>query len=256
MTVTVRRLLAVVCWLFVGHLALGGLYWLLLNVPESNVLALGTSGLLVLLIVIGLGIVDVTGLAWLQPDRSFRAALGRSLRLLPVFVIALVLWWAINWIAGAIELRYEARTGEITAWFIAKFNWTRTNWVHRLIPLLINGFRYVLGVSIAVSLLAAATMDGVGAIFRPRWLMRALSPVSLVIITVSIAALIWLPWQYVYWRPAAIPANVVEVLFNGIKLGAIGLLAHLGWALVLWAPQRHNTTNASAAGDSRSATVT
>jgi hypothetical protein len=240
-TVTVRRLLAVVCWLFVGHLTLGGLYWLLLNVPESNVLALGTSALLLLLIVIGLGIVDVTGLVWLHPDRTLRAALGRSLRALPVFLLALALWFVINWIAGAIEIRYEARTGEITAWFIAKFNWTRTNWVHRLIPLLIDGIRYVLGVSLVVSLIAAATMDGFVAIFRPRWLLRALSPGSLVIIAVSITALIWLPWQYVYWRPAAIPANVAEVLFNGIKLGIIGLLAHVGWALVLWAPQRHNT---------------
>ncbi len=238
---TLRRLLAVVCWLFVGHLALGGLYWLLLNVPESNVLALGTSALLVLLIVLGIGTVDVTGLVWLRPDRRFRAALGSSLRVLPVFLLALALWCVINWIAGAIEVRYEARTGEITAWFIAKFNWTRTNWVHRLIPLLIDGIRYVLGVSLVVSLVAAAAMDGFLAIFRPRWLLRALSPGSLVIIAVSIAALIWLPWQYVYWRPAAIPANVTELLFNGLKLALIGLLAHIGWALVLWAPQRHNT---------------
>jgi hypothetical protein len=240
-TVTIRRLLAVVCWLFLGHLTLAAMYWALLNVPESNVLALGLSALLVLLILIGAGLVDVTGLLWLRPDRTFRAALARSLRALPAFILALLLWFAISWIVGALELKYENRTGELTAWLIAKFNWTRTNWLHRAIPLLLDALRYVLGVSLAVSLVAVAALDGFGGIFRFRWLLRAFTPGQLVIITIAIAGLIWLPWQYIYWRPAAIPANTAEVLFNVTKLALVGLLAHIGWALVLWAPQRYNT---------------
>jgi hypothetical protein len=237
-TVTVRRLLAVVCWLFAGHVVLVGLYWTLLNVPESNVLALGASALLALLILIGACVVDVTGLLWLRPDRTLRASLARSLRALPAFILALLLWVAINWLVGAIETRYEMRTGELSAWLIAKFNWTHTAWLHRAIPLLLSALRYVLGVSLAVSLLAFAAVDGIGGIVRLRWLPRALRPGSLVIIAIAIAGLIWLPWQYIYWRPAAIPANMVEVLFNVTKLAVAGLLAHVGWALVLWTPQR------------------
>jgi hypothetical protein len=237
-TVTVRRLLAVVGWLFAGHVALGGLYWALLNVPESNVLALGTSALLALLIVMGACLVDVTGLLWLRPDWRWRAALARSLRVLPVFVLALLLWCAINWIVNAIELRYEARSGELDAWLIAKFNWTRNAWLHRTIPILLAALRYVLGLSLAVSLAAFAAVEGFVEVVRLRWLVRALTPGQLAIIAVSVAALLWLPWQYIYWRPAAIPANTIELLFNGTKLLIVGLLVHLGWALILWAPQR------------------
>ena len=238
MTVNVRRLLAVVLWLLVGHLVLGGLYWALLNVPESNVLALGTSALLALLILIGACVVDVTGLLWLRSDRTWRTALGRSLRVLPAFVIALLLWWAISWMVGRLEARYEVNTGELTAWFIAKFNWTRTGWVHRLIPLALDALRYVLGVSLAVSLVAFAAIEGFAGLFRLRWLLRALTPGQLVIIAIAIAGLIWLPWQYIYWRPAAIPANSIELLFNAVKLAIVALLIHIGWALILWAPQR------------------
>jgi hypothetical protein len=231
-----RRLAGVVLWLFAGHLALGGLYWALLNVPESNVLALATSALLALVIVVGAGIVEVTGLLWLRPEWRWRAALARSLRVLPAFILALLLWCVVNWIVGAIETRYEARTGELDAWLIAKFNWTRTAWLHRLIPLLFAAVRYVIGFSLAVSLVAFAAAGRFIDVLRLRWLLRALSPGQLVIIGVAVAGLMWLPWNYVYWRPEAIPANRAELLFIGAKLAALGLLVHLGWALVLWAP--------------------
>jgi hypothetical protein len=237
-TVTMRRLLAVVGWLFAGHAVLGGLYWLLLNVPESNVLALGTSALLVLAIVIGACLVEVTGLLWLRPDWRWRAAFARSLRVLPAFLLALLVWCAIVWIVNAIDLRYEARSGELDAWLIAKFNWTRTGWLHRAIPLVLTALRYVLGVSLAVSLLAVAAVDGFIGIIRLRWLVRALTPGQLVIITAIIAGLFWLPWQHLYWRPAAVPGNTTELVFIGAKLVLIGALAHLGWALILWTPQR------------------
>jgi hypothetical protein len=237
-TFNVRRLLAVLLWLLIGHIVLGGLYWTLLNVPESNVLALGTSAMLVLVILVGICLVDVTGLLWLRPDWSWRAAFARSLHALPAFIVALLLWFLISWIVGAIETRYEARSGELDAWLIAKFNWTRTAWLHRAIPLLLGALRYVLGVSLVVSLLAFAAVDGFVEVVRLRWLLRALSPVQLIIIGVIVAGLFWLPWHYIYWRPASIPPNTLEMLFVGTKLAIVALLTHLGWTLVLWAPQR------------------
>jgi hypothetical protein len=237
-TVTIRRLLAVVLWLLLGHVALGGAYWLLLNVPESNVLALSTSFALALVLVIGACLVDVTALLWLRPDWRWRAALLRSVRVLPVFIIALVVWVAIYWIVTAMELRYEARTGEVDAWLIAKFNWTRTAWLHRTLSYVFEALRWVLSTSVAVALLTFAAVDGFAEIFRLRWLWRALSPGQLVIITVAVVGLFWLPWQYIYWRPAAIPPNTVELLFNGAKLFIVAFLINLGIALVLWAPQR------------------
>jgi hypothetical protein len=237
-TVSLRRLVVVVCWLFFGHLALGGLYWLLLLVPESNVLALSTSFLLVVMLLIGACIVDVTGLLWLRPDWRWRQALMRSLRVLPAFMVATIVLLAIFWIVAAMELRYEARTGELDAWLIAKFNWTRTAWLHRVITYTFDALRYVLGVSLAVSLVAFAAVEGFAAIFRLRWLRRALSPGQLAIVLLAGAGLFWLPWNYVYWRPAAIPPNTAELLFNGTKLVIVGVLMNLGIALLLWAPQR------------------
>ena len=238
MTVSLRRLVAVVCWLFLGHLALGGLYWLLLIVPESNVLALSTSFLLAVVLLIGACVVDVTGLLWLRPDWRWRQALMRSLRVLPAFILATIVFLAIFWIVAAMELRYEARTGELDAWLIAKFNWTRTAWLHRVISYALDALRYVLGLSLAVSLVAFAAVEGFADIFRLRWLWRALSPGQLAIVTIAVAGLFWLPWQYIFWRPATIPPNTVELLFNGAKLVIFGVLANLGVALLLWAPQR------------------
>jgi hypothetical protein len=236
-TVGLRRLLAVVCWLFLGHLALGGVYWLLLLVPESNVLALGTSFLLALVLVIGACLIEVTGALWLRPDWRWRQAFVRSPRALPAFIVACLLLLAIYWIVGAMQLRYEARTGELDAWLIAKFNWTRTGWLHRTLSLLFDALKHVLGLSLAVSLVVFAA-EGFAEIFRLRWLRRALSPGQLAIVTLVVVGLFWLPWQYIYWRPAMIPPNTMELLFNGAKLVIVALLLNLGVALLLWAPQR------------------
>ncbi len=231
-----RRLLAVTLWLFVGHAALGGLYWALLNVPESNVLALSLSALIVLLLVVGACIVDVTGLIWLRPEWRFRAALARSVRVLPVFLLALAMWWAVSWFVGRYEARYLVSKGELDAWLIAHFNITRSAWMQRLIPILFAFVRDVLGTSLAVSLVAAAAVGSFFDIFRFRWLLRALSPVQLVIIAVAVAGLIWLPWQGAYWRPSWIHSSSMELAFIVAKLTVLGLVAHLGWALILWAP--------------------
>ncbi len=234
--VMLRRMLGATVWLFVGHAALAGLYWALLNVPESNVLALSLSALLVLLLVVGACIVDVTGLLWLRPEWRFRAALARSIRVLPVFLLALAMWWAVSWFVGRYEARYLVNKGELDAWLIAHFNITRNAWLQRLMPILFAFVRDVLGVSLAVSLVAAAAVGSFFDIFRFRWLLRALSPVQLVIIAVAVAGLIWLPGQGVYWRPAWIRSSSMELAFIGVKLTVLGLIAHLGWALILWAP--------------------
>ena len=67
---------------------------------------------------------------------------------------------------------------------------------------------------------------------------RALSPLQLAIIAVAFYGLIFLPWQAVYWRPASLPATAVEVAFALAKLTILGLVMHIGWTLILWAPQR------------------
>jgi hypothetical protein len=240
----IRRLLGTTLWLVVGHALLGSLYWTLLNVPESNTLALSASALLALLLAIGAGLVETTALIALKPEEPiapgrWRRALARSVRLLPVFVLALLVWLVVSWIAGWIEAWHWAHASEMDAWMIAKFNWTNITGLHRTINYVVVLLRYVVGISLAVSLVAVAAFDGGAAVLRLRWIARALSPLQLATIGVALFGLIWLPWQAAYWRPRNLPATSVEIAFAGFKLLVLALLAHLGWAVVLWSGHRH-----------------
>jgi hypothetical protein len=236
--VNLARIVIVALWLFVGHATLGGLYWGFLNVPESNVLMLIASALLALLLVVGAGIVKTTGLLWLRTDWTFRAALHRSIRALPAFLAALALWLVVRWICHRLLRYHEAHSGELDAWLIATFDWTRTTWLHRTIDYILHFVQFVIGTSLAVTLLATAAIGSLADAVHPRWMRRALSPLQLAIIAVAFYGLILLPWQAVYWRPASLPATAVEIAFALTKLTILGLIMHLGWTFILWAPQR------------------
>jgi hypothetical protein len=50
--------------------------------------------------------------------------------------------------------------------------------------------------------------------------------------------LVWIPWRYVYWRPRILPASSIQLVFAGVKLLLMYLLAQLAWALCLWTAAR------------------
>lgn len=239
----IARLAAVVGWLLAGHALLGGIYWMLLNVPESNTVALAASALLALLLLVGAGIVDTTALLALRPSWPWRRALTRSVALLPMFLLALLLWLAVSWTCGWLEAVHDARRGEIDAWLIARFDWTNTAGLHRTIDHALTFVRYIVGLSLAVGLLGTAAFDGAGAALRLRWLWSSLTR-QVVVVAVAVFGLIWLPWQAVYWHPRVIPATSTELAFVSAKLLVLALLTHLGWALVLWSAQRDTPARA------------
>jgi hypothetical protein len=168
--------------------------------------------------------------------------MGRSVRLLPVFVLALLVWLAVSWACGWLDGWHEAHATEMDAWLIATFNWTHTVGLHRTLDSLVAFLRYVAGTSLAVSLVAVAAFGGGAAVLRLRWIARACSPLQLSAIAVAIFGLMWLPWQAVYWRPRSLPASSLEVAFAAVKLLVLAVLAHLGWALVLWSAHRRTTS--------------
>jgi hypothetical protein len=233
----IGRLGVVVLWLCLGHAVLGGVYWFLLNVPESNVLMLIASALLAIVLVIGAGVVDTTALLWLRTDWPLGRAIRRSLGALPVFLLALAVWLLIAWVCGRLGQLHDQRGGELDAWLIAKFDWTRVAWMHRTIDYALDFVQYVVGTSLAVTLLTIGAAESVGDVARLHWITRGLHWLQLVVIAVAMFGLVWLPWQAAYWRPASLPATSTQVIFAVAKLAAIGVLMHLGWALVLWAPQ-------------------
>ena len=233
------RIVNVALWLFVGHAVLGGLYWGFINGPESNVLMLLVSALLALLLVAGAGIVQTTGLLWLGPDWTLKTASRRAARALPAFLAAAALWLLVRWICQRLLRYHEAHSGELDAWFIATFNWTRITWLHRTIDWALHFIQFVIGTSLAVTLLATAASGSLADVVHPRWMRRAFSPLQIAVISVAFYGLIFLPWQAVYWRPASLPASAAEVVFALAKLTILGLLMHIGWSLILWTPRRN-----------------
>jgi hypothetical protein len=228
----IARLVKTALWLLVGHALLGGVYWGLLNVPESNVAMLAISAFLSLLLFVGAAVVQATAVRIVAPAVSPRsiAALAASV---PAFVIAAVIWLAFSWLAGWLGARHTEHAGEIDAWLIAHGDWTRTAWLHRGIEVVIWILRYVIGVSLAVGFFVTWVLDGVGEAIRPRRFVAALGWKRLLFTAAAIVVLVWLPWRVAYWRPPMSP-TFVQPLFAAVKLGLIALIAHIGWALVLW----------------------
>jgi hypothetical protein len=226
-------LVATVLWLLVGHAVAGGLFWGLLQVPESNAWMLLLSVVLSALCIAVVGFVETDALLMWTGHQPISRRAARSVRNLPAAILGLLVfaafWWFTAWVMG----RTYVHHGEIDAALMARFGWTKTAWVHSTIAWIIWFVRYPIGVSLALSLAAGAAAQGYGAVVRFRWLIRGLAPLRLVLVTVWLLALIWLPWQAVYWRPRSLPSTWLEPVFVAAKLLVIYVVANVGWSLVL-----------------------
>jgi hypothetical protein len=233
-----RRFLSTVVWLAAGHGLVGLLFWVFLQVPESNVLMLATSLLLVVAMIFLLGYVDAFAIARAQLEATVLPAVGRSARrapwvVAPLAVIALI-WWltaiAGDWLVG--------HAGEIDAWIIARTGWTRTAALHIALGWLVAFVRYGIGLSLAVSLFAASVVHGARAVARAAWLRPAFGWRQLAITAVCVLVGVWLPWQAVYWRPTFLPPTWIEPAFAAAKLTVLFLVFNTAWTVILWTAAR------------------
>jgi len=226
------RTRAIVAWLVAGHLLVGGLYWLLLQVPESNAWTLVASLLIALAALVMTGVVEETAiLAWTASEPmgvALKTAVLRAwLVLLPLAVFG-CLWW----LTGTAQDWLTRHAGQIDAWMIAKLGWTKTAGLHTSMAWVIAFVRYGIGTSLAVALLASLSRQGLrGA--TSSWLRHGLAWKPLVIISAVLFAGVWIPWQAVYWRPASLPPTWVQPAFAAVKLGVLYLVGNLAWAVVL-----------------------
>lgn len=228
-----NRLAVALLWGAAGHATLAGLFWWLINVPESNVWMLGLSAALVLLILFLAATVEVTACAWLGPASSFRDALGLGVRGLLAFGLALVAFGACWWLGARLDAWHAARSGEIDAWLIARFDLVEAWWVHRAIAVADFLLRAVFGVALAVAIVFAWVRGGMTRVARLSWLRAALSRQALALTAAALVLFVALPWRAVPWRPEALPPTWVQPALAAARLLAIYLLAHVGWALVL-----------------------
>jgi hypothetical protein len=225
----IGRLVRTALWLLVGSLVVFGLYWLLLNTPESNVLALLASGLLVLSIVViaALFVNAALGLAGgARFGASLRAAAKGVHWVIAAAIPAVLLWWAIlradRWLFD--------HSGEINAWFIARFGWADTSSLFRAELWVSRWLRWSLIPLIALAL-AGALLDGGTHGLAVRW-RRALGWRSIAIAVLAFIVLVVLPLPLIAWRPR-LPRTWLEPASAAARLGAVGLLWITGAALLM-----------------------
>jgi hypothetical protein len=227
--------MAIVAWLVAGHVILGGLYWALLQTPESNLFMLATSALLVVAMLLGAGIVEGVGLMGWQHPGGVAGLIGGVSRRVFWVVPALAVFAAIWWATGAYLRYFAGHAGEIDAWFIAQTGWVRTAWFHVSVQWIGYFLRFVVGTSLALSLFAAGLAENWAGIARVGWLARACSWRTLAIVGLALLAMWAGPWQLAYWRPSGLPSTWVQPTFAGAKLVMLFLVVNALWALVLWA---------------------
>lgn len=228
-----KRLALITAWLTAAHGVLGLIYWALLNVPESNVWMLGLSATLALVIAGGAAWTEVgAALAW-QSGVSMGQALRRAASRLHAFAPFLLVCGAFVLATGQAAGWLARHRGEIDAWLIATFGWTQTAWLHTGLTVLLEFLRSIVGVSLALAVMAACARRGLGEVMYLRWVRAGLSRAQLGRTGLAMVLLVALPWRAVYWRPGWLPPNTIEVVVAGAKLLVIVLLMNLGWALTL-----------------------
>jgi hypothetical protein len=231
------RMRATLAWLCAGHALAGGLYWLLLQVPESNAWMLAASALTVFAVLVLLGVVETTAVLGLTTVEPMGAALKTALRRWWLMIFPLVVFGCIWLITGDVQRWLTRDASQIDAWIIARTGWTRTAGLHTGLAWLVAFVRYGIGASLAVSLLAALASRGLRGLASD-WVRTGFGWKR--ILTVSAAQLIglWLPWQAVYWRPASLPPTWVQPAFAAVKLTVLFVVANLAWALILRSARR------------------
>ncbi len=231
----IKRTAVILAWLVVGHALLGGLYWTLLLVPESNVFMLTTSLLLVLGMVWWLGFVEGVGLLAWQPDGGLRTSLAPAARRAWLVVFPLVVFGLVWWITGLASEWLDRYWSEIDAWILLKTGWTKAVFVRSACEHLIAFVRLGLGASFALTLLVSLIRMGAAGLASLSWLRRSFAWRQLVIIAAALVVGVLLPSHLAYWRwqPKGITATWFEPTFAAAKLSLMFLLANVAWAAVL-----------------------
>ena len=217
------RLAIITAWLLVGSALTAAVYWTLLSTPESTILALITSAVLLVAALVSMG-VTVNGAILMWSHGPSRSALGRALWRAPAVVPAALIVVAIWWLVSQAETWVALRNGQISAWFIARFGWADVSWLFTSIRYGAMWLRWVIAALLAVWLMATLVH---GVKFR-------LSVMRVALASLWFAVLIALPWAYlVPWRPAWLPPTAAELAFSIVKLSIAATLAAAGTALII-----------------------
>lgn len=232
------RLVSTSLWILAGAALSAGAYWGLLITPESTVWAVMATGVLAIatLALIGFTAAGAIAMWWQGPSIG---AVKSAMRSLPGVIPAALLVWLIWWVVQRIEVWIAMRSGQINAWFIARFGWDDMSWLFTAIALVAGWLRWVMAALLALSLMAGFVAIGWRTLARSAWLRRALRPRAIAGATLWFSALIALPWLYlVPWRPEGLPPTSIEMAFIVVKLSIAAALFALGAALIVYEASR------------------
>jgi hypothetical protein len=221
-------------WLGAGHAAAGGVFWLLLQVPESTVWMLAASLLLALIVIYVVGLVQAVGVLAADPAVRWSFAFRAGARRGAFVVVPLVLFGLVWWLTGLAQDWLARHAGSIDAWLIVKTGITRTAALHASFSYALSFVRYAIGASIALAVMAAYVFGGWRCTVRAGWWRQAFGWKQVAILTLALAPWIWPRLQAaIEWRPRWLPPTWVELAFVGTKLVVVYLAANLFWAVVL-----------------------
>ena len=232
MSGVLSRLLRASLWLFLVQAVLGGLWWALLVTPEANLLMLGASAALVLLL-LAVASVALAGTVGIWYGDGLLAGLRRPGRAVIAGLMAAFLLHAVVFLSEVAFHRLMADEAGISAALIARTGWADATPLFRAADWLATWLRWVVAPLVACSAFAAWHSGGPGGLAGAGWLRRALSPFALLTATAAVYLLVYWPWQWLEWRPASLPPTWVEPAAAAAKLAAILLAMSAAWALVV-----------------------
>jgi hypothetical protein len=226
--------------LALGYALAAALYWALLNVPESNGLALALSASLVPLIV-GTSAVATAGAVMIASGATtdlrhrMRAAIGGFVAGL---AIVATLWWA----TGRADGWWSAHRGEVDALFLRHGGMTRTRWLHQTVFWVTFLVRWALGMSVLAALVVAGASGGRHP-FR-RGLRSSVHVAALSTTMVAVVIVTGGLWRLAWWRPRSLPSTWIEPAFVTLKLTVLYALV-VGLAACVLGVHRRTAGSAS-----------
>jgi hypothetical protein len=230
----IRRVLEIAAWLAATSLATFALYWAFLNTPESRALTLVLSGASIALMVIVIAVAgSATLLLALGESRGasvrhgVRGAHWFAIAAALVVIAASAIMRGDNWIA-----RYS---GEISAWFIIKFNWANVTPLFRIETYVSRWLRWVLVPAAALTAVASVLLSGTRALASTNWIRAAWRWQTLTVATAAYVFLIDLPWRLATWQPPGLPPTWVQPALAGARLLVVAIAAVLGGAIIVMA---------------------
>jgi hypothetical protein len=240
----IRRLPQVALWLLGGHAVAFGVFWLLLQVPESSTPMLAVSLLLAIAIVLIAAAVNAGAAAAWDLERPFSRGLLAGARRFWSALAAAAVFLAAWMITGALFEWHAGMRGQMDAAAIAHTGSPNTAWVHATIHWVLQFARWTLGLSLAVTLLGWLVAPGDTTARPAGWRRAAFQPRRWLLITIWFVLLVALPWSQVYWRPAGLSLGL-ETWFVAAKLALIAVLMAVGWSLVLREGQPPHTVHSA-----------